>query len=318
LQSSISGTSAYYAGGGGGGGYVGTCSITSEAGGLGGGGTGYCNSQNGGSGTANTGGGGGGDDYYNYTGGAGGSGIVIISAPVSSGITATGGTLTVSGGNDIWTFTSSGTWTPTVTVPTPTFVQSNQSDSGYYDGGFHWSVSQTFGSNTTAGNTLIVGVTTDNGTDVLSGISDTQGNHFALVAKTTSPVIYLYYATSTVGGADTIKTTFTTSTTPYFLIHEYAGLLAPVPLDTSFTTNANTATIGPLTTATSNELLFGLVGSNNRPGAGTGFTNRAATAYNIWFQSFDNASQLTGSPGSYSMTLINTSAVFSGILAAFK
>jgi hypothetical protein len=40
--------------------------------------------------------------------------IVILSAPIGTFSSVTGGTHTTSGGNDIWTFTSSGTWTPTV------------------------------------------------------------------------------------------------------------------------------------------------------------------------------------------------------------
>jgi len=64
LQSSINGTSTYYAGGGGGGG-------GSAVGGLGGGG------NSGTSGTPNTGGGGGGNNF-NHERGSGGSGIVII------------------------------------------------------------------------------------------------------------------------------------------------------------------------------------------------------------------------------------------------
>jgi hypothetical protein len=43
----------------------------------------------------------------------GGNGVVIIASLISDGISATGGTHTTSGANDIWTFTSSGTWTPT-------------------------------------------------------------------------------------------------------------------------------------------------------------------------------------------------------------
>ena len=114
LTSSISGTSTYYAGGGGGG-----CegAGTFGAGGLGGGGagrgsTGYY--ANGVSGTANTGGGGGGCGYGTtgtYTGGNGGSGVVIISYAGSVQQMA-GGTVTISGGNVIHTFTSSGYLTP--------------------------------------------------------------------------------------------------------------------------------------------------------------------------------------------------------------
>jgi hypothetical protein len=95
LSSSISGTATYYAGGGG----------TTTAS-LGGGGI------DGGAGTANTGGGGGrGAGGANNAGGAGGSGIVIISYPGATQQMA-GGTVTISGGNVIHTFTSSGYLTP--------------------------------------------------------------------------------------------------------------------------------------------------------------------------------------------------------------
>lgn len=93
---SISGSSTYYAGGGAG--------STGATGGQGGGGNSLT------AGTANTGGGGGGSDTG--TGYAGGSGVVIVSY-VTGTITATGGTITTSGGNTIHTFTTSGTFTVT-------------------------------------------------------------------------------------------------------------------------------------------------------------------------------------------------------------
>jgi hypothetical protein len=106
LASSISGTSTYYAGGGGGGAYL----ISAGAGGNGGGGAGS-NSGSGTSGTANTGGGGGGATAAVVAGGNGGSGVVIISYAGSTQQMA-GGTVTISGGNVIHTFTSSGYLTP--------------------------------------------------------------------------------------------------------------------------------------------------------------------------------------------------------------
>lgn len=101
-QSSIRGTATYYAGGGGA-----IVSSVGQAGGLGGGGAGAA-TGGGINGTANTGGGGGGGDSSN-AGGYGGSGIVIISYPTGS-ISATGGTVSYSGGYTIHTFTSSGTF----------------------------------------------------------------------------------------------------------------------------------------------------------------------------------------------------------------
>jgi hypothetical protein len=104
VSSSISGTSKYYGGGGGGG--------NTGVGGLGGGGT-SPGVDAGGAGTANTGGGGaGGWSYTAGNGGVGGSGVVIISYPTGL-LTATGGTMTTSGGNTIHTFNGNGTFTIT-------------------------------------------------------------------------------------------------------------------------------------------------------------------------------------------------------------
>jgi hypothetical protein len=112
LTSSISGTSTYYAGGGGGGGN-GSTGVSGGAGGLGGGGAGATtNATAGTNGTANTGGGSGGSSGGAYTPTAfGGSGIVIISYAGSTQQMA-GGSVTITGGNVIHTFTSSGYLTP--------------------------------------------------------------------------------------------------------------------------------------------------------------------------------------------------------------
>jgi hypothetical protein len=115
ISSSISGTATYYGGGGGGG--VGN-SGTAGTGGLGGGGNGGVFNSGGGlvtsgtAGTANTGGGsGGGGPGASGPSLAGGSGIVIISYAGATQLMA-GGTVTISGGNVIHTFTSTGYLTP--------------------------------------------------------------------------------------------------------------------------------------------------------------------------------------------------------------
>jgi hypothetical protein len=99
-------------GGNGGTGYTSSISgssVTYSSGGQGGG-----SSSQGGAGSTYGGGGGGGNANSNTVGTAGNPGIVILSAPIGTFPSVTGGTHTTSGGNDIWTFTSSGTWTPTV------------------------------------------------------------------------------------------------------------------------------------------------------------------------------------------------------------
>jgi hypothetical protein len=108
--SSISGSSVTYAGGGGGG----SDSSSAGTGGAGGGGAGGISSGVGTAGIANTGGGGGGGSNSGAataSGGRGGSGIVIISYPGSTQLMA-GGTVTITGGNVIHTFTSTGYLAP--------------------------------------------------------------------------------------------------------------------------------------------------------------------------------------------------------------
>jgi hypothetical protein len=105
-SSSISGSSVTYAGGGGGYGY----NTGVGSGGTGGGGAASA-TVSGTAGTVNLGGGGGAGVGASYTGGTGGSGVVIISY-TSATPRFVGGTLTTSGGNQIHTFTSSGTLSP--------------------------------------------------------------------------------------------------------------------------------------------------------------------------------------------------------------
>lgn len=113
---SLSGASVTYGGGGGGGAYG--AAGNQGSGGTGGGGAGGRAGLAATAGTANTGGGGGGAGGTStpQQGAAGGSGIVIISYATGS-LTATGGSITTSGGNTIHTFNSTGTWTVTAIGP---------------------------------------------------------------------------------------------------------------------------------------------------------------------------------------------------------
>ena len=112
LAYSISGSSVYYAGGGGAGAYN-AGGDQPGGGGTGGGGAGGAATANGTSGTANTGGGGGGIGGSATSSGAGGSGVVIIAYPLTYKAATTTGTVTYSqgGGNNVYTFTGSGTIT---------------------------------------------------------------------------------------------------------------------------------------------------------------------------------------------------------------
>ena len=129
VASSISGSSVTYAGGGGGGGFS-----TGGTGGSGGGGAGGSGTV-GTAGTANTGGGGGGSSGGSTaTTNLGGSGIVIISY-ASATPKFVGGTLTTSGGNQIHTFTSSGTLSPLTPVTASYLVVAGGGSGGNPAGG---------------------------------------------------------------------------------------------------------------------------------------------------------------------------------------
>lgn len=113
IASSISGSSVTYACGGGAGAYSGG---TAGAGGCASAGQGSVFTAGPpGNATAGSGSGGGGSGevFSGFDGGAGASGIVIISVStsLSGGIVCTSCSVTTSGGNTIWTFTSSGTFT---------------------------------------------------------------------------------------------------------------------------------------------------------------------------------------------------------------
>ena len=104
LQYNITGSMVTYAAGGGG--------AQNGPGGSGIGGN--ATATVGSAAAANTGsGGGGGWSHTGGSGGAGGSGVVIIAYPTNSGIVATGGTMTTSGGNQIHRFTAPGTFAVT-------------------------------------------------------------------------------------------------------------------------------------------------------------------------------------------------------------
>jgi hypothetical protein len=99
----------FYGGGGGGGGFL-SYSVAAGTGGSGGGGNGGLQAVASTAGAVNTGGGGGGDGGGPGLGAsAGGSGIVIIRY-LGTVQRATGGTVTITGGYVIHTFTSSGTY----------------------------------------------------------------------------------------------------------------------------------------------------------------------------------------------------------------
>lgn len=140
---------------------------------------------------------------------------------------------------------------------------------------------------TNAGDLIVLGLFAVNSTNVGS-VSDTQGNHYALIGapQTWSPnnfVERLYYAKNIKGGVDTVTVTLSGSTHMVVHLYEYSGLDTSSPLDASATPhtgNSVTGASGVLTTTNGNDLLFGFFHSDNdvTNTAGSGFTGRTFIA----------------------------------------
>lgn len=176
------------------------------------------------------------------------------------------------------------------------------------------SLSKSFSSNNTTGNTIIVGIgmfAGQSGQNTLGAtpVSDTQGNTYSLLAGPVNWVnkaIWLYTASGIAGGANTVTAHFAASSAYCELaISEYSGFPANI-LDVATTASNSgsaTLTVGPLTTLTANDVLLIYANSANGNGSTppTGFTNRMSFSFGSWFT--DNLT--LESIGSYSATLNN-------------
>ncbi len=160
-------------------------------------------------------------------------------------------------------------------------------------------VAVAYGSNVTAGNLLVLGVTADNATSsTVTGVSGsssgawTQAVHAERVGD---QILDIWYKENAAGGADTITVTFSSSR-PFrrLIIAEYSGAATSSALDKTDsnlqepgTTGTDDVTSTAQTTTTNNQLIFGclliMAGADTAITAGTNFTLRADT---------DNAAQI--------------------------
>ena len=167
-----------------------------------------------------------------------------------------------------------------------------------------------FPQSTGAGDTLIAQVDWSN-TVNFSSITDSQGNVFTQIGTEQNNTSFgnksrLYYAKNIIGGADTITTTLSGIPGGHELyIHEYSGLDQVSPLDTfSVKLGSGTSfTSNPVTTASGNELLYGMEVDSGSATADSGWTVRsnfhnnvaadqnAATAVSYTFSGTSSGSQ---------------------------
>lgn len=183
-----------------------------------------------------------------------------------------------------------------------------------------------FGSNTTAGNLIVVGIVTESAVAV-STVADTQLNTYHSAGVTgvmnNSTWVEVWYAYNTAGGADTVTVTDASAATPDVSIVEYSGVAtATDPFDTAVALTGGAAANPSvtLTTAQNNELLFGVVGSPSASdSAGSGFTARTSTGSgaNIFWLPEDSSGN-TNTAGS-NVVGFTTTSFFNGMVgAAFK
>jgi len=175
-----------------------------------------------------------------------------------------------------------------------------------------------FRSANTAGNLIVVYVVWDNPGTVT--VSDTRGNTYtaatARQAWGNNWSAQVFYASSILGGSNTIKATFGTAITSFGIVylHEYSGLATASPVDVSASAVGTSASMssGAVTTTQANDLLFAAGASDNTVTQGTGFTTRLTGFGNL------TEDRVVTTTGSYAGTANQNGSTWVMQLLAFR
>jgi hypothetical protein len=225
--------------------------------------------------------------------------------------------------------TSTSTATSTAAAPTPTpsggtpitMIQSNATE-----GSAATSLSASFASGNNTGNLIIAFVRMSSSTQTVT-ITDTAGNSYINAVSQTQTTdghqVYIFYARNIVGGANTVKATFSaTNNHPWLAVYEFSGLNAANPLDQ--TAHAQGSNSSPSTGATAptthpNELVFtGLGMVNNATGAVTAGSGDTLQQQDQNTSRAANETLMVSSTGSYAGQFSLSSATnWSAVLATF-
>ena len=173
----------------------------------------------------------------------------------------------------------------------------------------------------TAGDLNIVVVGWNDTTSAVTSVKDTKGNTYAIAIGPTAGTALtqsIYYARNIVSGSNTVTVTFSKAAAyPDVRVLEYSGMDSANPLDVTAAAvgGSLTATSGPASVTSLNELIFGAgMTFGGYSAAGSGFTKRVITNYG---DIVEDATVL--SMGSYSATAsLNASAPWVMQLAAFR
>jgi hypothetical protein len=161
-------------------------------------------------------------------------------------------------------------------IQAATHVQ--QASNSNVSGSTFSSFSAAFGSATTAGNAIVIGVTFGNVNPTITAI-DTQGNTYTQAIKTYDPGhnqgSAILYATNIKGGASVTVTIKFSSAVAYLAlgIHEYSGIAATAALDKTAGARGmvGSPSSGAATTTVAGDLIF-IVGVEDSTGSGDSFT----------------------------------------------
>ncbi len=226
---------------------------------------------------------------------------------------------------------------PHLSLAAPTEVQ-NSSSSAHYSGSTTGSDAATFNSNTTTGNTIIVGIQYSSSAGTYPAISCSDPNDAAAtykfaasgtMAADTKGITILYSSNITGGTKPTVTCTLSPSVSYVSTaIHEYSGIASSSPLDVTSTKQAaSTSTLltGTSTTKVNGDLIFGAFaetknGSGDTFTAGSGFTKRidqGNTGGPSSGYTDEDKVQTSAGAVSASMTLAPSSD-YVGVMATFK
>lgn len=138
-------------------------------------------------------------------------------------------------------------------------------------GGYNNTNAQTFGSDITAGNFIVLAITAGVA-ETIDSVVDTRSNSYTLVTSDASAerTTWLYYAQNIAGGSCTITVTFGSGQFPDSIVQarEYSGLATSSVLDVSVSADSGTDYVNShpsgttATTTQADELAIAVVGSS--------------------------------------------------------
>jgi len=146
-------------------------------------------------------------------------------------------------------------------------------------------VSVAYAAAQTAGNLNIVAVGWNDSTSSITSLTDSRGNTYALAGVLTTGTNLrqaIYYAKNILGGSNTVTVNLNQAAAFVDVrALEYSGLSTTAPLDVTAAASGSgsTASAGPVTTTSANELVFAAAMTGGvMNSAGSGFTARIKTA----------------------------------------